>query len=82
MDKLIGTVTHYFPKIGVAVVKLTDDINDGDQIRIAGIHSNFNQLVSSMQIEHKNITSAKKGQEIGMKVVQQVREGDMIYKVL
>jgi putative protease len=81
MERIIGKVTHYFPKIGVAVVKLTDDINDGDQIRIAGSHSNFNQLVTSMQIEHKNIISAKKGQEIGMKVVQPVREGDLIYKM-
>lgn len=81
MERIVGKVTHYFPKIGVAVVKLTDDINDGDQIRITGAHSNFNQLVTSMQIEHKNIISAKKGQEIGMKVVQPVREGDLIYKM-
>lgn len=81
MEKLIGKVTHYFPKIGVAVVSLTDDLKNGDQIRISGPHANFRQLVTSMQIEHTPIASATKGQEIGMKVSQLVHAGDVVYKI-
>jgi len=78
---MIGKITHYFPKIGVAVVKLEDNLNNGDEIRISGMHSDFRQMVVSMQIEHKTIVNATKGQDIGIKVTQNVHEGDMIFKI-
>ena len=81
MEMLIGKVTHYFPKIGVAVVYLMDDLKNGDQIRISGPNANFRQLVTSMQIEHTTIASATKGKEIGMKVSQPVHTGDVVYKI-
>lgn len=81
MEKMIGKITHYFPKIGVAVVKLEDNLNNGDEIRISGMHSDFRQMVVSMQIEHKTIVNAAKGQDIGIKVTQNVHEGDMIFKI-
>lgn len=81
METMVGKVTHYFPKVGVAVIRLTDDLNRGDQIRISGVHANFGQLVSSMQIDRRDIQSAKKGQEVGVKVSQEVREGDVVYRV-
>jgi len=34
--KLIGTVTHYFGNIGVAVVELSDALRVGETIRIVG----------------------------------------------
>ncbi|MDD1673655.1 MAG: hypothetical protein LUP99_04515 [Methanomicrobiales archaeon] len=81
MERMVGKVTHYFPKIGVAVVRLSDELNTGDQIRISGAHANFSQLVTSMQIEHAAIITAKKGQEVGMKVSQEVRAGDIVYQI-
>jgi len=81
MERMVGKVTHYFPKIGVAVVRLSDELNNGDQVRISGAHANFSQLVTSMQIEHAAIINAKKGQEVGMKVSQEVRSGDIIYRI-
>lgn len=77
----IGEITHYFGKLGVAVVKLTDELKVGDKIQIKGATTNFEQTVESMQIEKDKIETAKKGQEIGMKVKDVVRKGDKVYKV-
>jgi putative protease len=81
MDKkLIGKITHYFPKIGVAVVELSGDLKVGETITIEGKLGSFDQTVSSMQIEKADVPAAKRGQAIGMKVEQPVKEGDMVYK--
>lgn len=81
VEKLVGTVTHYFPKISVAVVKLHDEVREGDEIHFSGAHTNFRQRVGSMQIEHQNISIARKGEEIGLKVEMPVREGDQVFRV-
>lgn len=80
-DKQVGKVTHYFDNIGVAVVELLGDLKEGDSIKIAGRGNEFTQTVTSMQIEHEKLAEAHKDQEIGMKVDQPVKEGDLIYKV-
>ena len=82
-EKLIGKITHYFTNIGVGVIEITDnELNVGDKIHIKGATSDFEQAVDSMQIEHENIEKAKKGDAIGLKVEQQVREGDEVFKVV
>lgn len=81
LGKEIGKVTHYYTKIGVTVIELTDTIKVGDTIRIKGATSDFTQTVDSMQIEHKNVEEAKKGQSIGLKVPEHTREHDVVYKV-
>ncbi len=80
--KLVGKVTHYFTRIGVAVVELTDELKIGDRISIEGATTNFQQVVGSMQIEHKDVKVATAGQSIGLKVDQRAREGDLVYKIL
>ena len=80
--KLVGKVTHYFTKIGVAVVELSDTLKIGDKISIEGATTNFEQEVESMQIEHKPVEEAKKGDSIGLKVKDRVREGDSVYKII
>ena len=80
--KEVGKVTHYFTRISVAVVELKDRLSVGDRILIRGSTTNFEQVVESMQIEHKNITVAEAGQKIGLKVEQRVREGDRVYKII
>jgi hypothetical protein len=82
MEKVVGKVTHYFPKVGVAVVRIADELHTGDQVRISGPHENFSQQVTSMQVEHQAIASAGKGQEVGMKVSQAVRPGDLVYRII
>jgi len=79
--KLIGKITHYFTKIGVAVIELSDKLSAGDEILIEGASTNFKQKVTSMQIEHESVKVAKAGDSIGLKVDDRVREGDQVYKV-
>ena len=79
--KLVGRVTHYYGKIGVAVVELSDELSVGDRISIEGSTTNFQQTVESMEIEHQKIQTAKPGDAIGLKVNEKVREGDLVYKL-
>ena len=77
----VGKVAHYFSRISVAVIELTATLSIGDKIRVQGPTTDFEQTVQSMQIEHENVEMAKKGQSIGLKVDERVRENDTIYKV-
>jgi putative protease len=79
--KLVGKVTHYYGKIGVAVVELSDTLKQGDKISIEGRVTNFQQTVDSMEIEHKKVQEAGAGDSIGLKVLEKVREGDLVYKI-
>ncbi len=79
--KQIGVVLNYFEHVGVAAIELTDDLKLGDTIRIVGGDIDVTEVVSSMQIHGKNVESAKKGDEIGIKVSEKVRKGYKVYKV-
>ena len=79
--KLIGKVTHYFGNIGVAVIDLTDTLKTGDEIRVIGGETDFNQTVDSIEFEHKKVKEAKKGESVGLKISQKVREGYKVYKL-
>jgi len=79
--KLIGKITHYFSKIGVAVIELSDTLKVGDTIRIVGGETDFTQTVDSMEIEHQKVQTAKAGDSAGLKVSQKVREDYRVYKV-
>jgi len=78
----IGTITHFFSKINVAVVELTMPMNAGDHILIKGPMTDFEQTVDSMEIDRKAIQRAEGGQNIGLKLIHQAREKDIIYKRL
>jgi len=80
--KLIGKIVHFYPKISVAVLDLDDVLKVGDRISIEKESGSFEQVVDSMQIEHKNIDEAKKGQSIGLKVIDRTREGAKVFKVI
>ena len=78
----VGEVSHYYGRIGVAVVDLKRALSIGDRILISGATTHFEQKVVSMQIEHKDVKEAKKGQSIGLKVSEKVRKNDLVYKML
>lgn len=80
-DFKVGKITHYFDKIGVAVVELTDRMAVGDSVKISGHNNEFTMTVGSMQVEHEKINEAKKGDTIGMKIDQEAKEGDEVYKL-
>lgn len=80
-DTKVGKITHYYGHISVGVVKLSGALAVGDTIKIVGHGREFTQKVQSMQLEHEALQKAKKGQDIGLKVDQKVKDGDMVYKV-
>lgn len=83
MDELlIGTVTHYFNGPRVAVVKLTDgDLAVGQEIHIIGHTTDFTERVSSMEVEHQKIETAKVGDEVAVQVTERARPHDQVFKI-
>ncbi|MBI2033483.1 MAG: translation elongation factor-like protein [Candidatus Liptonbacteria bacterium] len=79
--KPIGEVTHFYGHLSVAIVKFNKTINVGAKVKFKGATTDFDEMISSMQFEHKPIELAKKGQEVGIKVSGKVREGDEVYEV-
>jgi putative protease len=77
----IGEVVHYYNKISVAVLKLSQDLTVGDSLHFLGRHTDFQQEITSMQIEHKPVTEVKAGEEVAIKVKQRVRRGDAIFRL-
>ena len=78
----IGQVKHFFSKINVAILELTSPLSVGDLILIKGPITDFEQIVISMQIEHKEIHRAEGGQSVGLKLDKLAKERDMVYKKL
>ncbi len=78
-EKPIGEITHYYGKISVAIVKFNREVEVGELIHFKGVHTDFTQKIDSMQYDHKDIKSAKKGQEVGIMVKEKVHEGDEVY---
>lgn len=77
----IGVITHYYGGLGVAAIKLSKTLNVGDKIKVKGATTEFKQTINSMQIDSKEVKSAKKGDEIGIKVKDRVRKNDKVFKV-
>jgi translation initiation factor IF-2 len=78
-EAFVGRIIHYYPRISVGIVELTDgEINLGDVIHIEGKETNFVQPVDSIQIDHQNIRRADKGKSVGIKVKDRVRHHDQV----
>ena len=81
-EKEIGAVDHYFSKISVGTIKLSDTLKVGDTIHIKGHSEDFTQTVDSMRIEYTDVKEASTGQTVGIKVAQKVHPNDKVYKVV
>jgi putative protease len=82
-EEKIGFVSNYFSRISVAAVEITDKtLSVGDTLHFLGHTTDFESTVDSMQIEHKSVTEAKKGDSVGIKVPEKVRERDKVYKII
>lgn len=79
-EKLVGVITHYYPKIKVGVIELADNLSVGDKIRIKGNSTDFEQIVSSIQVEHRDIQQAKKSEVVGIGLDQPASENYKVYK--
>ncbi len=80
MNKPLGKVIHYYDKAMVAVVKLDGGLKAGDEVKFVKGENEFSQTVESMQLEHEAIKSAKKGQEVAIKVDQPTKDGTLVFK--
>lgn len=83
MDYLkVGKISHYFDKIGVAVLDASENsVSVGDVIRVGEFGEGFEQKVDSMQVDHETVQEAKIGDQVGLKVAEAVKPGTMVYKV-
>lgn len=82
MEVKIGVISNFYKRIGVAVVELSEPLKVGDLIHISGHHTDLTQRVKSMQVEHQNVQIVEQGHSIGLKVEGEVREHDLVYKVI
>jgi len=80
-EKEIGTVSGYFSHVDVAAIKLSGSLKVGDKVHIKGHTTDFDLEVDSMQIERKDVRSAKKGDHIGIIVPEKVRPNDKVFLV-
>lgn len=81
--KLIGQVTHFFPQVKAAALKITSasGLQVGETLQFKGATTNFKLKIVSMQINRVPVTQAAKGAEVGILVPKRVREGDEVYKL-
>jgi putative protease len=79
--KRVGKVTHYFDHLNVAVVALSEGIRVGETLHFLGHSTDFKQQVTSLQIEHKAVETAKPGEDVAMKVDQRVHPNDAIFRI-
>lgn len=80
-EVLVGKVIHYYDKIGVAVIELKKTLKVGEKVKFVHADTSFEQGVESMQLEHVQISEAKKGQEAAIKVDKKVSSGTLVYLV-
>ena len=80
--KPIGVITHFYSGLDVAIVKFKKNVKKGAKLRFKGHTTDFEQIIKSMQYDHKDIAIAKKGQDVGIKVSDKVREGDEAFEGL
>lgn len=81
MESEVGTVVHYYDKLGVAIVELAAPLAVGDTIKVKRGEDEFEQQVASMQVEHAEVQAGKKGDSVGIKVDQKTKEGAVVFKV-
>ncbi len=81
-EERIGTVSHYYSHLNVAALKLDSLVKVGDTIHIKGHTSDFTQKIESIEIGHKSVVEAKRGDSIGIKVSEHSRIHDKVYRVV
>ena len=77
----IGEVIHYYGNISVAVLRLSQGLRIGDSVHFLGRHTDFQQEITSMEIEHQAVIEVKVGEEVAVKVEQRVRRGDTVFRI-
>ena len=79
-ELLVGEVTHYFSRLGVAALDLKVPLRRGDRIHILGHTTDMEEMVDSIEMKHHQIDLARPGDDVAIKVEAKVREGDKVYR--
>ena len=82
MEVEVGKVTHFYSHICVAVMQLNEELKLGDKIHISGHSTDFVQRVTSIEVEHHPVVWVKPGDNVAVKVVEPVREHDIVYRIV
>ena len=78
----VGDVFKFFGKAGVAAIRVTEgEVRVGDRLQFQGPTTNFEELVQSLQIDSQPVPGVTAGREVGVKVSQKCREGDLVFKL-
>lgn len=80
-EKEIGKISGYFSHVGVAAIKLSKTLKVGNKIHIKGNTTDFEQEIDSIQIDKKDVSEAKKGDHVGIKVSEKVRPNDKVFLI-
>ena len=81
-EEAVGKVSDFFARPVVAGIEMLGNLKVGDNIHIAGHTTDIEMVIDSMQINNVNVTEAKPGDSVGIKVPDRVRRGDTVYKVI
>ncbi len=81
-EKEIGVISHYYNHLEVGIIELIDELKLGDTVHIKGAHDDKTITAEALQMEHKDVDTAKSGDSVGIKVPQKVHERDKVYKVI
>ena len=82
VEEKIGVVEHFFTNVSVAAIKINNgELKIGDTIHVVGAHTDFTQKIDSMEIDRNPVEIVKKGDDVGIKVKDRVREHDTVYKI-
>lgn len=80
--QFVGRITNYYPKIGVATIKLVSELKVQDKIIIIGKTTGIiSSKVERIEIQNSPVEKAEKGQEIGIKLPL-VRKNEEVYKII
>jgi hypothetical protein len=79
--KPAGKVTHFYNEISVAIVRFNKKVPVGVRLAFKGATTDFEDVIKSMQYDHKPIAVAPKGKQVGIKVKKRVRQGDEVHIV-
>jgi hypothetical protein len=80
--KICGICEGYFDKINVAIIKVLSPIHRDDSLIFEKEGGLFEQIIDSIQIDRKDVSIAKSGSDIGVKVLTAPKVGTNVYKEL
>jgi hypothetical protein len=80
-EYIIGKISNFYGKIGVVVIKLSHDIKVGDLLHFKGDNYDFEQKITSLQLNHEEVTSAKIGDSVGIKLNSAVKVDNLVFKI-